>query len=205
MDLSPYPYTETRVVRGRKYHYHQAFCQKCGKELSIDRCKLRSKIKKNLLIQCHSCGNTIHGGADSTLYGRWLRMIRRCYDPRVREYPWYGARGVKVCDEWHQDFNAFRSWFQKQGGNESMHVDKDILGDGLLYSPETCCLVSSAVNVANRKNRVFCSHEGVTHNSIYWAKYSPVTANTIRLRLKQGWDTKDAIFTLPHKPRGTYQ
>jgi hypothetical protein len=37
----------------------------------------------------------------------WLSMIRRCTDPRVREYKWYGGRGITVCDEWLGSYDKF--------------------------------------------------------------------------------------------------
>jgi hypothetical protein len=28
-------------------------------------------------------------------------MVRRCEDPRLLGYRYYGARGIKVCERWH--------------------------------------------------------------------------------------------------------
>lgn len=38
---------------------------------------------------------------------RWRSMIRRCYDPAHDSYPNYGARGIAVCPEWRESFDAY--------------------------------------------------------------------------------------------------
>ena len=35
-------------------------------------------------------------------YHRWKAMMARCYKNTHPKYRLYGARGIKVCDEWHQ-------------------------------------------------------------------------------------------------------
>lgn len=74
-------------------------------------------------------------------YGRWNRMLERCYNPKT--YPTY--IGCSVTDEW-LSFMAFRSWMIEQDW-EGKELDKDILVVGnKVYSPETCCFVTHAVN-----------------------------------------------------------
>lgn len=78
------------------------------------------------------------------LYRRWKEMLRRCLSvSHQAKHPTYA--GVRVCDEW-QSFSVFREWMVAQPweGNE---IDKDILGDGTLYSPESCCFVPKEVNL----------------------------------------------------------
>lgn len=41
------------------------------------------------------------------LYNTWVTMKRRCYDKKQTKYPYYGAKGVTVCDMWRKDFWAF--------------------------------------------------------------------------------------------------
>jgi len=43
----------------------------------------------------------------SVEYRTWLGMKRRCYDPKFKDYPNWGGRGIRVCDEWLHDFVAF--------------------------------------------------------------------------------------------------
>lgn len=51
-----------------------------------------------------------HGGAIRGLtreYRSWRDMKERCYNPKKRNYRWYGALGVTVCDRWRKSYPAF--------------------------------------------------------------------------------------------------
>ncbi|MHC8403636.1 hypothetical protein [Pseudomonas sp. TMB3-21] len=77
-------------------------------------------------------------------YKRWADMLRRSISAQHKAvHPSY--LHVTVSDEW-QRFSTFREWMQAMPwqGNE---LDKDILGDGSHYSPETCCFIPKAVNL----------------------------------------------------------
>ena len=45
--------------------------------------------------------------SDNRLYRRWTEMKRRCYNPSCKDYKNYGGRGIKMCDEWKDDFWSF--------------------------------------------------------------------------------------------------
>lgn len=76
-------------------------------------------------------------------YRKWHSMLERVYsDKWLIKSPTY--EGVEVCLEWHT-FSNFKSWMEKQDW-EGKHLDKDLLGDGKLYSPDTCCFVNSVIN-----------------------------------------------------------
>jgi hypothetical protein len=61
-------------------------------------------------------------------------MIRRCQDPKHKDYHNYGARGVTVCDRW-QDFWAF---IDDMGAKPSSRHSVDRINNDLGYSPENC-------------------------------------------------------------------
>lgn len=77
-------------------------------------------------------------------YTTWCSMLRRCYSKKhlVNRSTY---KGCEVCTEWIY-FMSFRSWMGSQDW-ESKQLDKDILGDGKLYSPQTCCFVEPWLNM----------------------------------------------------------
>lgn len=76
-------------------------------------------------------------------YRKWHSMMTRCYSEKYQENcPTY--IGCKVDQQWHR-FSAFKAWMSNQDWREK-HLDKDLLGDGTLYSPETCVFVTQSVN-----------------------------------------------------------
>lgn len=72
-------------------------------------------------------------------------MKANCHSPNAQVYKFYGARGIKVCDEWLNDSDAFRLWALKNGytlnprsrGTKLLRKDK-----GGNYSPENCEIVN---------------------------------------------------------------
>lgn len=48
-----------------------------------------------------------HGMHKSPEYHAWKDAKGRCYNPKNRKYPIYGARGIRMCDRWLNDFEAF--------------------------------------------------------------------------------------------------
>lgn len=85
-------------------------------------------------------------------YTKWENMLARCYYPITSRYSAYGGRGVEVCDEW-LNFQNFAKWFD-DNYIDGWHLDKDILGDGMLYSPDVCRFVPQEIN-----NVLVDSHE----------------------------------------------
>jgi len=75
-------------------------------------------------------------------YAAWRDMLTRQTPTYWEKNPTY--IGVKVCEEW-RSFMAFRKWMVAQSW-EGKQLDKDLLGDGKLYSPKTCVFVTSQVN-----------------------------------------------------------
>lgn len=85
------------------------------------------------------------------LYHRYRALMRRCYDPKFKTYRFYGGRGVIVCDEWKNNFEAFYNWAINNGFKKELHLDKDIKGNGMLYSPETCSFVEPMDNFKHKR------------------------------------------------------
>lgn len=86
------------------------------------------------------------------LYHRWSEMHTRCYNKNRKDYKYYGGKGVRVCDKWH-DFWAFALWFckhlekernRKHIGPLNFEVDRrDSFGD---YCPKNCRLLTHKEN-----------------------------------------------------------
>lgn len=77
-------------------------------------------------------------------YRCWENMMGRCYYEKTPRYEAYGGKGVFVCEEW-LNYQNFAKWFD-DNFKEGCDLDKDILGDGMSYSPEVCRFIPQKLN-----------------------------------------------------------
>lgn len=76
-------------------------------------------------------------------YAKWKKMLERSYYKKCHNLqPTYV--GVTVCEEWLKlsDFIVWMAYHDWKG----KELDKDLLGDGTLYSPDTCCFILDKTN-----------------------------------------------------------
>ncbi len=62
-------------------------------------------------------------GHMSRLYGRWSHMKQRCFNPKSMAYGHYGAKGIKVCEEWKNSFQAFYDYIAQTFPNYEELMD----------------------------------------------------------------------------------
>ena len=67
-----------------------------------------------------------HGLSGTPAYKSWSEMKRRCYNDNFKGYHRYGGRGIKVCDEWITDFQAFYDYMGPRDKGYSIdRIDND--------------------------------------------------------------------------------
>lgn len=160
--------TAIKPMYSKNHMWYWKFKCKCGKEIICRANTITYVAKHSKKPQFPSCGceelkqKTKHGFRTvkntHPLYRIYRGMITRCYDPNCPEYKLYGAKGVRVCDEWLNHPEEFCKWGLQNGWFKRSHLDKDILSDKLnihphIYSPQTCQFVSCKTNVGYATNR----------------------------------------------------
>lgn len=98
-----------------------------------------------------------HGDAHSRLHRVWQGMNQRCTNPNRKHYEHYGGRGITVCEEWRNSFEAFREWAMANGYNPNAKrgectLDRiDVNGN---YSTENCRWITNAEQQRNKRKGV---------------------------------------------------
>ena len=96
--------------------------------------------------------------AKGRLYRKWVSMRSRCYNKNSRDYHWYGAKGVTVCQEWLNDYSAFYDWAIQNGFSRwYRYIDRiNPFGN---YEPANCRFVGRSESCTNRRRRFLWKKE----------------------------------------------
>jgi hypothetical protein len=99
-----------------------------------------------------SKANTKHGLRSHPIYYIWRAMCTRCYNPLARQYPWYGGKGIKVCERWHTFEN-----FVSDMPNYEVGLTLDRIDPSKDYCKENCQWLTKSANSSkgSKRGKVF--------------------------------------------------
>jgi hypothetical protein len=94
----------------------------------------------------------IHGKsrAGSRLYRIWKNMKTRCFNQKVKSYKDYGGRGITICDEWCNSFEAFETWALSNGYADDLTIDR--INNDWNYCPDNCKWATKKEQANNKRN-----------------------------------------------------
>ena len=132
-------------------------------------------------------------GENKELYKRFMKMVERCENPNCKAYENYGARGIRVCDEWKNNFVSFYNWAMANGYRDDLTIERiNVNGN---YCPENCKFIPLSEQAKNKTNNVWITYNGETHYLAEWSRIIGLNAQTIRNRLKKyGYDNLDKVL-----------
>jgi hypothetical protein len=174
----------------------------CGVEQDVVGSDLRSGhsqscgcLRIERVVKCKTTHGQARAGAITSEYRIWLSAKTRCYNPKSNNYVYYGGRGIRMCDRWRDSFQAFLSDMGPRPSDKS--IDR-IDNDGP-YSPSNCRWASRIEQRLNQRPHVYAKlgicHDGETLSSRAWARRYGLHSDTLRKRLKLGWEIHAALTT----------
>jgi hypothetical protein len=136
------------------------------------------------------------------LYNIWDKMKKRCHRPYDDDYKHYGAKGIRVCVEWYNDYATFRSWAVSHGYAKGLTLDRIRNAEG--YGPDNCRWATREEQTYNSSRCHNLTLNGVTKLLPVWAKELGMSMFTLRHRRSAGW-TDEQILTTPLLANGNYR
>ena len=127
-------------------------------------------------------------------------MIERCHKPESKDYKWYGAKGVSVCDAWRDDFWRFVA---DVGARPSPQHSLDRVDTAGAYQPGNVRWATQLEQQRNRTNNRRYEYEGKQWTAAELAGVFGISLRLMRDRLEKGWSVEE-IRSAPLTPGKRY-
>lgn len=196
MEITGEPFSKGEGRRARLVY--PCRCQ-CG----VERYVLSDHLKKSRPVTSCGCAprsrRATHGETKSRLHNTRKNLIQRCCNPNNAGYAAYGGRGITVCQEWRNSYEAFRDWALANGYRDDLTIERiDVNGH---YEPGNCTWISQQEQARNKRNSVHYTAFGETKRLAEWARDPRCVVNlkSLRRRLKR-LDIEQAM-TAPITPK----
>lgn len=144
---------------------------------------MAKRTTKSRLTHGHTVGHI------SRTYRTWTLMKSRCLDPNSDNYHKYGARGIKVCEQW-LSFENFLADMGERPLGTSIDRYPDPHGN---YEPGNCRWATPSEQNMNKTNAVMIEYQGTIKNMGAWAKSVGMRHAVLWQRLRRGWTMKEAL------------
>lgn len=174
----------------RSRHWFLCKCD-CGNECVADGNSLKMEHVRSCgcLMYDRPTTTTIETGYTKgypDLYRKRSNMCDRCYNPHNKCYDIYGARGIKVCEEWRNSYDAFRNWALAHGYQKGLTIDRiDPNGD---YCPENCRFANAKEQANNRRTNLLIKIGENTYTTLEIQEKLGVPADLVRSWWQRGID-----------------
>jgi len=120
-------------------------------------------------------------------------MLQRCDDAKCKSYPYYGGRGITVCDRWRQFENFLADMGKRPRGMSIERKDND--GN---YEPGNCKWATRSEQARNTRRTVHVTVAGRTMRLRTACEERGLSYNMVRQRLQTyGWSVERALGSSP--------
>jgi hypothetical protein len=187
--------TVKRIYRNEASKKKEWLCVcDCGNEVVVS----GGNLKDGHTQHCLECGYKLtanahrtHGKSQHPLFGIWYGIISRCESNKSTSYKNYGGRGISICEEWRNDFQAFYDWCMENGYKKGLQID--IIDNDGNYEPNNCRWVTRTVNANNKRSNVFIEYNGEVATVAEMCRKYDAKYKYIHAKIREGFTFDGAL------------
>jgi hypothetical protein len=195
-------YTIVDMLNGKDKHgfrIYKCICNECG----FEKLSTYSGVSATSKVVT-KCRHTRVDGSFIVEY-KWKnqrvhkifnKMMARCYQIGNKNYKWYGAKGIGICEEWRNNPALFEKWAIENGYNDNLTIDR--VDSNKDYCPENCQWIPLEENSRKAGIPTWITINEETLTGRQWADKLQIGTNTINTALRNyGLDkTKELIVAM---------
>lgn len=142
---------------------YKGVCKQCGLEKVSRYNSFKETIKCTHIGIDGKTTNYSVGWTNERIRKLFYGMKRRCYNEKDKAYRWYGAKGIKICDDWLNNPFLFEKWSLNNGYKDNLTIDR------IDYSPDNCRWIPNNDNAKYKSTTFIINVNGAEHTGRDWS------------------------------------
>ena len=118
-------------------------------------------------------------------------MKWRCNSPKSKRHKFYYDKGIKVCQEWQEDFMNFYDWAMANGYKDNLTLDRT--NNNGNYEPKNCRWATITEQNNNQSNNIRIKYNESEYTLSELSKIYNIKRATLYDRIKRGWTIDEAL------------
>lgn len=169
----------------------------CGKHVSVATHDLRSGHTSS--CGCYQRERTSeagkkHGLKHTAIYKKWLAIKDRCFNSRNKRFHCYGGRGITVCEEWKNDFQAFYNYVSMLPHFGEKGYSLDRIDNNGNYEPNNVRWATETEQARNKSNTLYIEHNEERKTISEWSQITGIKYATLLHRYHLGLADKEIFY-----------
>lgn len=176
----------------------------CGNEATVTGSLLTMRTTRScgcLKIECsirQGHANAKHQMSGTREHQAWVALKARCLNPSNAGWVNYGGRGISVCQEW---LNSFEAFYRDMGPRPGPGYSIDRRDNERGYEPSNCFWATSKEQTRNRRSNRWLEIDGFRRTLSEWCELYNVRLPMVRQRILKGMNPKDALTKPSIRPQ----
>ena len=171
----------------KKYRWLLLRCTRCGAEIQ----RTMRKFSGHPVCACSRAKDTFRK-LHLAEYNAWTGMHERCDRPESPGFKNYGGRGIKICPEWQDSFEAF---YRDLGSKPTPQHSIDRIDNDKGYSKENCRWATRSEQQRNTRTNRLLTINGQTKCLEDWSSFYGIKPSSALGRIERGWPLEKAFST----------